>query len=186
MCPVCVTVERNSQIFPELRTIGPDVGAELIERLNRRAAGIRCRLYHDRRNRTDQDRLGHTFRSVATDVARLFSTTSGMTDVDRVFLLIMNFISVSWSTTYLPPTQNVLETFVESEGSDGWTPRSGARRQRSPTVDFVSVRLRPDPRRRRGSRCGQRSRLGRFLRPCGPEACLSNAVRRSSTRIVQI
>ena len=61
-----------------------DAGADLVERLDRQAAGIGRRLQHQRRHRADQHGLGHAFRAVAADVASDFAAAGGVADVDRV------------------------------------------------------------------------------------------------------
>src|SRR5262249_28921943 len=47
-----VAVEGHAEVLPELRAVGDDVGAQLVEHLDRQAAGIGGRLQHDRRDGT--------------------------------------------------------------------------------------------------------------------------------------
>ena len=77
-------VERRAEILEELRAVGEDAGADLVEHLDRQAAGIGGRLQHQRRHRADQHGLGHAFRAVATDIAGDFAAAGGVADVDRV------------------------------------------------------------------------------------------------------
>ena len=79
-----VAVEGQAEVLPELRAIGLHAGAELIEGLDRRAAGIGRGLQHQRRDRADQHRLRHPRRAVPADVAGDLAATGGMADMDRV------------------------------------------------------------------------------------------------------
>ena len=73
-----------AEILEELRAVGEDAGADLVERFHRQAAGIGGRLQHQRRHRADQHGLGHALRAVAADVAGDFAAAGGVADVDRV------------------------------------------------------------------------------------------------------
>src|SRR6266487_4192415 len=79
-----VAVERHAQILPELRAVGLDGGAELVERVDGKAARVGGRLEHERRYRADQHRLGHALGAVAADVTRDLAAARGMADVDRI------------------------------------------------------------------------------------------------------
>ena len=59
--------------------------ADLVELLNRQAAGIGRRFQHQRRNGGDQRGLGHPFRAVAADIAGYFAAACGEADQDGVF-----------------------------------------------------------------------------------------------------
>ena len=72
------------QILEELRAIGGDAGADLVEHLDRQAAGIGRRLQHQRRDRADQHGLGDRAGAVAADVAGDFAAAGRVADVDRV------------------------------------------------------------------------------------------------------
>jgi hypothetical protein len=72
------------EVLEELRAIGLHAGAELVEDLDRQAAGIAGRLEHQGRNRADQNRLRHAPGAVASDVARDLTAAGGMADMDRV------------------------------------------------------------------------------------------------------
>jgi hypothetical protein len=56
----------------------------LIECLNWCAARIGGGLEHQRRYRSNQHRLGHTFRALPADVTSHFATTGGVSDMDRI------------------------------------------------------------------------------------------------------
>jgi hypothetical protein len=60
-------------------------GADAVEHLDRRAAGIGRRLQHQRRHRADQHGLGDALGAVAADIARDFAAAGGVADMDRVF-----------------------------------------------------------------------------------------------------
>ena len=77
-------VERGAEVLEELRAVGQDGGADLVEDLDRQAAGIGGRLQHQRRDRADQHGLGDALRAVAADVAGDFAAAGGVADVDRV------------------------------------------------------------------------------------------------------
>jgi hypothetical protein len=79
-----VAVERQAQFLPELRPIGEHGGPELVEGLDRRAAGVGRRLEHEWRDRADEHGLGHAGGAVPADVARDLAAAGGMADVDRV------------------------------------------------------------------------------------------------------
>src|SRR5882724_6183397 len=76
--------EWGAEVLQELRAVGEGGGAELIEGLDRGAAGIGGRLEHERRNRADQHGLGHPLGAVATDVPGDLSTPGRMPDVNGV------------------------------------------------------------------------------------------------------
>ena len=57
----------------------------LIERPDRKAAGVSGCLQHKRRHCADQHCLGHTLCAVAADVAGDLTAPGGMTDMDHVF-----------------------------------------------------------------------------------------------------
>ena len=52
--------------------------------VDRQAAGIGCRLQHQRRDGADQHGLGHALRAVAADVAGDFAAAGRVADVDGV------------------------------------------------------------------------------------------------------
>ena len=56
--------------------------ADLVEHLNRQAAGIGRRFQHQRRDGGDQRGLGHPFRAVAADIAGDFAAARGEADQD--------------------------------------------------------------------------------------------------------
>src|SRR5207245_9149378 len=74
----------RGKIFEERRAVGESVGAELVECLDRRTARISGRLQHQRWNCANQHRLGDAFRSVTSDVARDFTASCGVTDMNRI------------------------------------------------------------------------------------------------------
>ena len=77
-----VAIERQGQILEELRAIGLDAGSQLIEHLDRQAAGIGGGLQHERRDRTDEHGFGDALGAVAADVAGDFAAAGGMADMD--------------------------------------------------------------------------------------------------------
>ena len=79
-----VAIERQGQILEELRAIGLDAGSQLIEHLDRQAAGIGGGFQHERRDRTDEHGFGDALGAVAADVAGDFAAAGGMADMDRV------------------------------------------------------------------------------------------------------
>src|SRR5262252_4157086 len=72
-----VPVEGHREIPPELRAIGDDAGSELVEDLDRQAAGVRRRLQHERRDGANQDGLRDATGAVAADVADDFAAARG-------------------------------------------------------------------------------------------------------------
>src|SRR5262249_47478950 len=79
-----VAIEGYAEIFPELRAIGQDFGAEFVEDLDRQAAWVVRRLQHERRDRPDEDGLGDPFRAVSADIAGYFPTARRVADMDHV------------------------------------------------------------------------------------------------------
>ena len=77
-------VERQRQILVELRAVGGDAGADLVEHVDRQAARVGRRLQHQRRHRADQHRLGDALGAVPADVARDFAAAGRMADEHRV------------------------------------------------------------------------------------------------------
>jgi hypothetical protein len=78
------TIERRRQIFEELRSIGENTCADLVEHLDRQTAGIRRCFQHGRRNGTDQHGLGHAGGAVPTDIARHFAAAGGVSNMDGI------------------------------------------------------------------------------------------------------
>ena len=77
-------VERRGEILEELGAVGEDASADLVECLQRQAAGIGRRLQHQRRHRGDQHGLGHPFGAVTADIAGDFAAAGGVANVDHV------------------------------------------------------------------------------------------------------
>ena len=70
--------------FQNCERSASDAGADLVEHLDRHAAGIGRRLQHQRRHGADQHRLGDALRAVAADIAGDFAAAGGVADMDRV------------------------------------------------------------------------------------------------------
>src|SRR6266851_4829108 len=79
-----VAVERQAEILPELRAVGLNAGAELVEHFDRRAAWIGWRLQHQRRDGADQHGLGYTLRTVPADITSNLPATRGMADMNGI------------------------------------------------------------------------------------------------------
>ena len=75
----------HREIFEELRAIGKHTRANLIEHLNREAAGIGGGLQHQRCDRTDKYSLGNSLGTMTADVTSDFAATGRMANMDRVF-----------------------------------------------------------------------------------------------------
>ena len=76
-------VERRAEILEELRAIGEDACANLVERIHRQAAGVGVRLQHQRWYGA-VTRPGDTFRSVAADIPSDFAPARRVANMDRV------------------------------------------------------------------------------------------------------
>src|SRR3989442_596852 len=76
--------EGGAEILVELRTIGTQTGAELIEHLNGEAAWIGRRLEHQRGYRSHQHGLSEARGPVAADVAGHLAAAGGMAHQHRV------------------------------------------------------------------------------------------------------
>lgn len=83
-----IIVEWQAEILPELRAVGYDAGADLIERLHWRACWIGRRLQHQRRYCADQHGLVHTFRALPADVASNFAAARRMPDMGCVLQVV--------------------------------------------------------------------------------------------------
>lgn len=78
-------VERTArEIEVELRAIGGELFAKIVEDLDRQAARIRGRLKHQWRYSAYQDQPGDPILAVACDVTGRFAATGRMTDVDGI------------------------------------------------------------------------------------------------------
>src|SRR3954452_24591627 len=77
-------VERRAQVLVELRTIGRQSGAELVEHLDRRTLRIGVGLEHQGWDRTQQHSLRNARGAVPADVARDLAAARGVTYMDRV------------------------------------------------------------------------------------------------------
>src|SRR5512132_3409623 len=74
----------SRQIDIELRTVGGELPAQIVEYLDRQTAGIGRSLHHDRRHGADQHQLGDTAIAVAGDVVGRLAAAGRMPDVDGV------------------------------------------------------------------------------------------------------
>ena len=74
------TVEFRRKVLEELRTVSSNTGADAVEHLYRRAAGIGVRLEHQRRHRAQQHGLGDALGAVAADVAGNLTAAGRMAD----------------------------------------------------------------------------------------------------------
>ena len=85
--PVETVKRTRSQIDVELRPVRSQRLSESVEHFDRRAAGVRFGLEHERGDGGDQHGLGHAALRLAVfrDIARYFATTCRMADVDRIF-----------------------------------------------------------------------------------------------------
>src|SRR3989440_9424943 len=77
-------VEGGAEILVELRAVRADAGADLVERLDWRAAWIGLRLQHQWRHRAYQHGLGQARGAVAADVAGHLTAAGGMADQHRL------------------------------------------------------------------------------------------------------
>ena len=75
----------NPERLEELRAVGNDAGADLVESREGQAAGIVCRLQHERGHGADQHSFRHASGAMPADLARDFATARGMTHHCRVF-----------------------------------------------------------------------------------------------------
>ena len=82
--PVEAEERATGEILVELRAVGEGAGADAVEHFDRQAAGIGRRLQHQRRDRRDQGRFGHTFRAVTADIAGDFAAAGRESDQDGV------------------------------------------------------------------------------------------------------
>src|SRR5512132_3204890 len=75
----------SRQIDIELRTVGGELPAQIIEYLDRQTAGIGRSLHHDRRHGADQHQLGDPPLTLAVlcNVARRLTTAGRVADMDR-------------------------------------------------------------------------------------------------------
>src|SRR5450759_4539625 len=80
--PVGPEERAAGEILVELRAVDDGAEADLVERLDRQAAGIGRRLQHQRRNGGNQRDLGHPFRAVTADIAGDFAAARGEADQD--------------------------------------------------------------------------------------------------------
>ena len=79
-----VAVERQAEVVPELRAVGLNAGAELIERPRAACRRIGRRLQHQRRHGADQHCLRHALGAVAADIAGDLAAAGRVADVDGV------------------------------------------------------------------------------------------------------
>jgi len=82
--PVEAVERTRGQVAVEPRAVGRDLYLESVEYVLGEAAGIGVGLHHQRRHRTDQDRLRHPALTVPGDVAHDLAAAGGVPDVDRV------------------------------------------------------------------------------------------------------
>src|SRR5215813_5956645 len=73
-------VEHRGKVQIVLRAILEETRPDAVEHLDREAFGIRLRFQHQRRDRSDQDRLRYPPRSMTSDVARDLPTAGGVAD----------------------------------------------------------------------------------------------------------
>ena len=85
-----IPVERSGrQVAIELRAVGRRLRLQSVEHVFRQAAGIRCRLHHQRRDSGDDGGFCDPAFAVACDVVHHFTVAGGVADMHRVFQIEM-------------------------------------------------------------------------------------------------
>jgi hypothetical protein len=80
-----VAIEATTrEVQMELRPIGGELPAQIVENVDQQAAGIAFRLQHEGRHCADQHKFGDATAAVSHDVAYGFATAGGMSDMDRI------------------------------------------------------------------------------------------------------
>ena len=78
-------VERTGrEIEVELRPVGGELPAQIVEDADRQTARIAFRLQHEWGDCADQHKLGHATAAVSRDIAHGFAAAGGMSDVDGI------------------------------------------------------------------------------------------------------
>src|SRR5437016_5263527 len=84
------TIERaRRKVAIELRAIGRELRLETVEDFLRQAPWIRRRLYHERRHRADDGRLGHSALAMPSQIMDYLAAAGGVTDMHRILQVEM-------------------------------------------------------------------------------------------------